>query len=451
MKDLVLLEKLRHHPCLYLSMEQKKNTRPRVAIIGGGFGGIQLAKKLKNAPVDVLMIDKHNYHTFQPLLYQVAGGAIAADSIGFPLRRIFTRQKNFRFALADVKKINPESNTLDTDIGTIYYDYLAIATGSNTNFFGNKEIEHFAMPMKNIPEALNLRSLILQNLEMSLVSKDPEEKAALMTFVVVGGGPTGVELSGALAEMRELILMKDYHGLRKHSMKVYLVEGKAELLAAFSPKASAKAKQFLQDMDVTIYNSVHVESYNGYLLKIDNGTTILTRNVLWAAGVKGEIPEGIPAENIARGNRILVDEYNKVKGYENIYAIGDVAAMITDEFPNGHPGVAPVAIQQGQNLGENVYRMFERKPLVPFKYKDKGSLATIGRNKAVADLGKLHFQGFFAWLVWGLVHIMSLAGFTNKGIIFFSWAINYFTKNSDNRLIVRQFDTETRKTNPEVR
>ncbi|MFB0495475.1 NADH dehydrogenase [Mucilaginibacter sp. OAE612] len=432
-------------------MEQKKNTRPRVAIIGGGFGGIHLAKKLKDAPVDVLMIDKHNYHTFQPLLYQVAGGSIAADSIGFPLRRIFTRQKNFRFALAEVQKINPETNTLDTDIGTIYYDYLAIATGSNTNFFGNKEIEHFAMPMKNIPEALNLRSLILQNLEMSLVSKDPEEKAALMTFVVVGGGPTGVELSGALAEMRELILMKDYHGLRKHSMSVYLVEGKAELLAAFSSGARAKAKKFLQDMDVTIYNSAHVESYNGYELKIDNGTSLLTRNVLWAAGVKGEFPEGISADNIARGNRILVDEFNKVKGYENIYAIGDVAAMITDEYPNGHPGVAPVAIQQGQNLGENVYRMFDRKPLVPFKYRDKGSLATIGRNKAVADLGEIHFQGFFAWLVWGFVHIMSLAGFTNKGIIFFSWAINYFTKNSDNRLIVRYFDTETRMTDPESR
>jgi NADH dehydrogenase len=432
-------------------MEQKKNTRPRVAIIGGGFGGIQLAKKLKDAPVDVLMIDKHNYHTFQPLLYQVAGGSIAADSIGFPLRRIFTKQKNFRFALAEVEKINPESNTLDTDIGTIYYDYLAIATGSNTNFFGNKEIEHFAMPMKNIPEALNLRSLILQNLEMSLVSKDPEEKAALMTFVVVGGGPTGVELSGALAEMRELILMKDYHGLRKHSMRVYLVEGKAELLAAFSDGASAKAKKFLEDMDVTIFNSAHVQSYNGYELKIDNGTSLLTRNVLWAAGVKGEFPEGISADNIVRGNRILVDEFNKVKGYENIYAIGDVAAMISDEYPNGHPGVAPVAIQQGQNLGENVYRMFERKPLVPFKYKDKGSLATIGRNKAVADLGKIHLQGFFAWLIWGFVHIMSLAGFTNKGIIFFSWAINYFTKNSDNRLIVRYFDTETRMTDPESR
>ncbi|WP_121810399.1 NAD(P)/FAD-dependent oxidoreductase [Mucilaginibacter kameinonensis] len=432
-------------------MEQKKNTRPRVAIIGGGFGGIQLAKKLKDAPVDVLMIDKHNYHTFQPLLYQVAGGSIAADSIGFPLRRIFTRQNNFRFALAEVKKINPESNTLDTDIGTIYYDYLAIATGSNTNFFGNKEIEHFAMPMKNIPEALNLRSLILQNLETSLVSKDPEEKAALMTFVVVGGGPTGVELSGALAEMRELILMKDYHGLRKHSMRVYLVEGKAELLASFSAGARAKAKKFLEDMDVTIYNSAHVQSYNGYELKIDNGTSLLTRNVLWAAGVKGEVPEGISADNIVRGNRILVDEFNKVKGYENIYAIGDVAAMITDEYPNGHPGVAPVAIQQGQNLGENVYRMFERQPLKPFKYRDKGSLATIGRNKAVADLGKIHFQGFFAWLVWGFVHIMSLAGFTNKGIIFFSWAINYFTKNSDNRLIVRFFDNETRMTDPESR
>lgn len=272
-----------------------------------------------------------------------------------------------------------------------------------------------------------------------------------MTFVVVGGGPTGVELSGALAEMRELILMKDYHGLRKHSMSVYLVEGKAELLAAFSSGARAKAKKFLQDMDVTIYNSAHVESYNGYELKIDNGTSLLTRNVLWAAGVKGEFPEGISADNIARGNRILVDEFNKVKGYENIYAIGDVAAMITDEYPNGHPGVAPVAIQQGQNLGENVYRMFDRKPLVPFKYRDKGSLATIGRNKAVADLGEIHFQGFFAWLVWGFVHIMSLAGFTNKGIIFFSWAINYFTKNSDNRLIVRYFDTETRMTDPESR
>ncbi|WP_419788572.1 NAD(P)/FAD-dependent oxidoreductase [Mucilaginibacter sp. SP1R1] len=422
-----------------------------MVIIGGGFGGLQLAKNLKNAPVDVLLLDKHNYHTFQPLLYQVASGGIAADSIGFPIRRIFTKQENFRFALASVERVNPENNTLTTNIGTIYFDYLIIATGSNTNFFGNQEIEHFAMPMKNIPEALNLRSLILQNLEMSLVSKDPEEKAALMTFVVVGGGPTGVELSGALAEMRQLILMKDYHGLRKHNMKVYLVEGKSELLAAMSPGASAKAKKFLEDMDVTIYNSVHVQSYDGTVLKIDDGTTILTRNVLWAAGVKGEVPEGVPVTSITKGNRIQTDEISRVNGYPNIFAIGDVAAMITPDTPNGHPGVAQTAMQQGKCLAKNLVHLIKGEPTAPFKYKDKGSLATIGRNKAVADLGKIHFQGFFAWVLWGVVHIMSLAGFTNKGIIFFSWAISYFTKNSDNRLIVRYFDTKTRMTDPESR
>jgi NADH dehydrogenase len=430
-------------------MDQKKSTKPRVVIIGGGFGGLELAKNLKNAPVDVLLLDKHNYHTFQPLLYQVAAGGIAADSIGFPIRRIFTKQSNFRFALAEVEQINPENNTLTTNIGTIYYDYLVIATGSNTNFFGNKEIEHFAMPMKNIPEALNLRSLILQNLEMSLVSKDPEEKAALMTFVVVGGGPTGVELSGALAEMRQLILMKDYHGLRKHNMKVYLVEGKADLLAAFSPDASTKAKKFLTDMEVTIFNNVHVQSYNGVELKIDDGTTILTRNVLWAAGVKGEVPGGMPETTITRGNRLQTDEISRVNGYSNIFAIGDVAAMITPETPNGHPGVAPAAIQQGNCLAKNLVRIINSEATVPFKYKDKGSLATIGRNKAVADLGWLHLQGFFAWILWGVVHIMSLAGFTNKGTIFFSWAISYFTKNSDNRLIIRYFNIETRMTDPE--
>jgi NADH dehydrogenase len=249
--------------------------------------------------------------------------------------------------------------------------------------------------------------------------------------------------------MRLMILMKDYHGLRKHNMKVYLVEGKDVVLGSFSPSASAKAKKFLEDMEVTIYNSVHVESYDGMLLKIDNGTTILTRNVLWAAGVKGEIPAGLPATNIARGNRIQVDEIGKVIGYSNIFAIGDVAAIITPETPNGHPGVAQAAMQQGTLLAKNLVRILNNQPTLPFKYNDKGSLATIGRNKAVADLGKLHFQGFFAWLLWGVVHLMSLAGFTNKGIIFFSWAINYFNKNSDNRLIVRYFDTETRMTDPE--
>jgi len=434
-----------------VSQDQKIGTRPRVVIVGGGFGGLALATALKKAPVDVLMLDKHNYHTFQPLLYQVAIGSIAADSIAFPIRRIFTKYENFSFSMAEVEKINPENNTLTTSIGEICYDYLVIATGSNTNFFGNKEIEHFAMPMKNIPEALNIRSLVLQNLETALVTTDMREKFALMTYVVVGGGPTGVELSGALAEMRHLILEKDYHGLSKYDLRIYLVEGKDRLLAAMSQKASAKAKQALTDSGVTIYNSAHVQSYDGFYLAIDNGKTIKTRNVLWAAGVKGEMPDGMPAESVTKGNRLQVDEINRVKGYNNIFAIGDVAAMITPETPNGHPGVAPAAIQQGRHLAKNLVHLVKGEPTVPFKYHDKGSLATIGRNQAVADLGKFHLSGFIGWLLWGVVHLMSLAGFTNKGMVFFSWVINYFNKNSDNRLVVRYFNTETRLTEVEAK
>jgi NADH dehydrogenase len=429
-------------------MQTQNTTIPRVLIIGGGFGGIQLAKSLRKAPVKVMMLDKHNYHTFQPLLYQVAMGAIPADSIGFPLRRIFTKQDNFRFFLADVQKINPESKTVNTDIGDIQYDYLVIATGSNTNFFGNKEIEHYAMPMKNIPEALNLRSLILQNLEKALVTKTYDEREALMTFVVVGGGPTGVELSGALAEMRQLILVKDYHGLKKQHMRVYLVEGKDRLLGAMSTQASTYAKEALTKGEVTIYNGVHVQSYDGYELRIDDGTVINTRNVFWAAGVRGEVPAGIPKEVVTKGTRIQTDNISKVDGYEDIFAIGDVAGMITPEYPNGLPGVAPAAIQQGEHLAKNIIHILKGEPTVPFKYIDKGTLATIGRNKAVADLGPLHFKGFIAWLLWGFVHILSLAGFSNKTNVFLTWFLNYFNKNSDNRLVVRYFNTETMMTEP---
>jgi len=430
--------------------ETKSNTRPKVVIIGGGFAGINLAKTLKNAPVDILMLDKHNYHTFQPLLYQVAMGAIAADSIAFPIRRIFTYQDNFSYCLAYVQQINPENNTVTTTIGDVHYDYLVVATGSNTNFFGNKQIEQFAMPMKNVPEALNLRGLVLQHLEKATVAQNPEERAALMTFVVVGGGPTGVELSGALAEMRRLILQKDYHGLSRDDMRVYLVEGKDRLLAAMSEGASQKAKQYLSAIDVMIYNSVHVQSYDGLELKIDDGMMIKTRNVFWAAGVMGEVPKGMEkATVLPRTSRIQVDETNCVKGYKNIFAIGDVASMSTADYPNGHPGVAPAAIQQGQWLAKNLMHIINNEPTEPFKYRDKGTLATIGRNKAVADIGKLHFQGFFAWLLWGFVHIMSLAGFSSKLSVFLSWGIKYFTKNSDNRLIIRNFNVVTRTVDPE--
>jgi NADH dehydrogenase len=425
-------------------MDQQKNAKPRVVIIGGGFAGIQLAKKLKDAPVEILMLDKHNYHTFQPLLYQVAMGALPADSIAFPIRRIFTYQDNFNFNLATVKTINAESNTVSTNIGEIHYDYLVIATGSNSNFFGNKEIEHFAMPMKNVPEALNLRGLVLQNLEKALICNDSSECEALMTFVVVGGGPTGVELSGALAEMRELILKKDYRHLEKQHMRVYLVESKDKLLAVMSQKASDAAKRYLNEDKVTIFNGVRVESYDGLTLKINDGTQIKTRNVFWAAGVMGEVPGGMEKATLTRGSRIETDEINRVKGYQNVFAIGDVSAIINEEFPNGHPGVAPVALQQGAWLAKNLVHLIKAEATVPFKYKDKGTMATIGRNKAVADLGNLHLTGFVAWVLWGFVHIMSLAGFSNKTAVFLEWALNYISKNSDNRLIIRGFNEQTR-------
>ena len=426
------------------SEPNSREKKPLIVIVGGGFGGLTLAKKLKNVPVDVLLVDKHNYHTFQPLLYQVAIGALAADSIAFPIRRIFSHQNNFSFLLAKVQKINPETNSITTELGEINYDFLVLATGSNTNFFGNKEIEKFVMPMKNVPEALNLRSVVLQNLEKAVVTQDAVEKAALMTFVVVGGGATGVELSGALAEMRQLVLMKDYHGLSRQDMTVYLVEGKTDLLASMTSKSSKNAKDFLTEMGVIIHTGVHVKSYNGTDLVIDNGTTLKTRNVFWAAGVVGEFPEGMAEAKRTRSTRIETDEINRVIGYQNIFAIGDVAATVSEKYPNGHPGVAPAAIQQGQQLAKNLMHLINGEPTEAFVYFDKGSLATVGRNKAIVDIGKLHMSGFLAWLLWGFVHIMSLAGFSSKTTVFLNWAINYFTKNSDNRLIVRGYNVETR-------
>jgi len=431
--------------------DQKTARRPRVVIIGGGFAGINLAKKLKDKPVDVLLLDKHNYHTFQPLLYQVAMGYIEADSIAFPLRRIFGGQKNFTFHLAEVQKINAEKKTISTSIGEIIYDYLVIATGADTNFFGNKEIEHFAMPMKNVGEALNIRSFMLENLERAVIETDPSEREALLTFVIVGGGPTGVELSGALAEIRNHVLTDDYPSLNKEDMKVYLVEGKPVVLGAMSSSASDSAYDALVKMGVTIYNSVHVTDYDGNTIKISDGKMIKTRNVFWAAGVTGLFPEGIQPTAIFRGNRLQTDEISRVVGYENIFAIGDVSAMVTEKYPNGLPGMAQPAIQAGQHLAKNIMHLVNKEPTEPFKYFDKGSLATIGQNQAVADIGKLRFHGFIAWILWMFVHLMSLVGFTNKLSVMANWMLKYLTHNTDDRLIVRRFDTKTRMADPETR
>jgi NADH dehydrogenase len=415
---------------------------PLVVIIGGGFGGLQVAKKLKDKPVDILMLDKHNYHTFQPLLYQVTMGSIEAESIAFSLRKNFAGQKNFRFRIAEVLKINAESNTLDTTIGEIAYDYLVIATGSTTNFFGNKEIEHFSMPMKSIPEALNLRYSILQNIEEALLKPNKQEREALLTFVLVGAGPTGVELSGSLAELRNHVLTKDYPELKKEEMKVYLVDFLPKVLGPFSEQASKAAKDFLTSMGVEVLLGVKVESYDGDEIKFEGGKTIRTKNVIWSAGVMGLVPEGIEKENIERGNRIKVDSICRMIGSTNIFAIGDVAAMITDETPKGHPGVAQVAIQMGAHTAKTIVQLIDHEPTAPFKYFDKGSLATIGRNKAVADLGKIRFQGFFAWLVWMFVHLISLLGGRNKVIVFINWVFSYVNYDGGTRLIIRKFERE---------
>jgi NADH dehydrogenase len=412
---------------------------PTVVIVGAGFGGLEVAKNLTDKPVEVVMLDKHNYHVFQPLLYQVATGSLEAESIAFSIRKNFGSQKNFRFRIAEVSGVNTETQTLDTTIGDIKYDYLVIATGSTTNFFGNKDIEHYAMPMKSIPEALNLRYLILQNLEEAVLQKTKEGREPYLNFVLVGAGPTGVELAGALAELRNHVLAKDYPELRKDDMKVYLVDFLPKVLGPMSDEASAAAKDFLVKMGVEVLLNVKVESYDGMTIKFEDGKTIPTRSVIWSAGVMGVVPEGISKDSILRGNKIQTDDISRVKGLNNVFAIGDVAAVITEETPKGHPGVAQVAIQQGQQLAKNLLHIISSEPTKPFKYNDKGSLATIGRNKAVADLGKIKFQGFFAWLVWMFVHLLSLLGFRNKIIVFINWIGSYINYNGGTRLIIRRF------------
>ena len=416
-----------------------KSKFPKVVIVGGGFGGLQVARKLVDKPVEVLMLDKHNYHTFQPLLYQVATGSLEPDSIAFSIRKNFSGQKNFHFRNAEVTQVNPDKNTIVTTIGEISYDYLVIATGSTTNFFGNKDIERFAMPMKSIPEALNLRSLILQNIEEAVLLNTMEEREAYLNFVLVGAGPTGVELSGALAELRNHILSEDYPELQKDHMKVYLVDFMPRVLSSMSEQASHGSQEFLKKMGVELLLNAKVESYDGSVIKFEDGKSIKTKNVIWSAGVMGVVPDGIAKGIVVRGNRIKTDSVCRIDGSANIFAIGDVAAMITDETPKGHPGVAQVAIQMGNHTAQTIMQLINGEPTVPFKYFDKGSLATIGRNKAVADLGKLKFQGFFAWLIWMFVHLISLLGFRNKIVVFINWVGSYLTYNGGARLIIRPF------------
>lgn len=419
---------------------------PRIVVIGGGFGGIEFCKKLKNKNYQIVLIDKHNYHTFQPLLYQVATGGLEAESIAFPLRKIFKGQDNLIFRVAKVNKVDTQNNLLHTTIGEIAYDYLVIATGSTSNFFGQENIERNSMPMKSIPEALNLRSIILQNLESALIAPTIEEKNELLNFVVVGGGPTGVETAGALGELKKHVLPNDYPELDLNSVNIFLVEGSDKLLSTMSANSSKKSKEFLEEMGVNVMLNTRVENYDGKTLFLIDQQPIHSATVIWSAGVKGVIVDGFSSDSITRGNRLIVDGTSKVKGYSNVYAIGDVAAMLIEDFPNGHPGVAQVAIQQGKNLAK-LFATHTLNNAATFKYNDKGSMATVGRNRAVVDLNKIRFQGIFAWFTWMFVHLMTLAGFRNKLVVFVNWVWSYISYDRGTRLIIRSYDKKTRNVN----
>ena len=430
-------------PISIMNQHFPKSNKKRIVIVGGGFGGIELAKKLRNEEVEVVMIDKHNYHTFQPLLYQVATGGLEADSIAFPLRKIFKGQKNLSFRVTEALKVHSQENILETTIGTFDYDQLVIATGSVSNFFGQKEIEENAMPMKSIPEALNLRSLMLQNLEEAQVIEDPIERDEKLNFVVVGGGPTGVETAGAIAELKKHVLKNDYPELDLDEVSIYLIEGSPELLGNMSVPSQQKSEQFLKELGVTVMTNSRVKAYNGKILELLDGQRIHAATVIWSAGVQGAILEGINPDSIVRGNRLKVNEINRVDGHDNIYAIGDVSAMITTAYPNGLPGVAPTAIQQGKLLAENLANILKGLPTTPFKYKDKGTMATVGRNRAVVDLHKIRFQGIFAWFTWMFVHLMTLVGFRNKLVVFVNWVWSYFSYDRGSRLIIRPYFKES--------
>jgi NADH:ubiquinone reductase (H+-translocating) len=411
--------------------------KPRVIIIGGGFGGLEVIKGLRNHKVQVVLFDKHNHHTFQPLLYQVATSGLETNSIVAPFRKLFGKQDDFYFRLGEVKKINAAENSIETSIGVVKYDYLIIATGAVTNFYGMTEVEKFSSSMKNIVDATKLRNKIIRQLEYALLTEDPEVMNSLMDFVIVGGGPTGVELSGALTELKKNVFPKDYRELDMRQMDIHLVEASPRLLNGMSEQAGKKAYDFLTEMGVKVHLNAAVKSYDGYEIVLSTGEKLISKSLIWAAGVKGNPIEGINPDIIARGNRILVDQYNRLKGYENIFAIGDVALMEGDEkFPKGHPMMAPPSQQQGRLLAKNINNLVTNKPLKPFSYFDKGSMATIGRNKAVVDIKGIRFQGVFAWYVWMFVHLMSIVGFRNKVFTFFSWMWNYFSYDRSNRLII---------------
>ncbi|NML68190.1 NAD(P)/FAD-dependent oxidoreductase [Hymenobacter sp. RP-2-7] len=420
--------------------------KPRVVIVGCGFGGLRLAQKLADAPVQVVVVDRNNYHNFQPLLYQVATGALEADSIAYPIRKIFEGQQNFFYRMADVRGLDPQQNLISTNVGDIRYDYLVLATGSLTNFFGIKSIEENAMQIKSIPNALNVRSYIFQNLEQALLEDDAVRKQALLNIVVVGGGPTGVEISGSLAEMRNKVLPKDYPELDFQQMQIFIVEAAGALLGPMSQASQADAKEYLEALGVQVKLNTAIKHYEDDKAYYSDNDYIPTATLIWAAGVNGAVVPGLPDAAVAHNKRVNVNKWNLVEGQQNIFAIGDLAQMVTDEMPKGLPMLAPVALQQADLLAENIQRLLRQEAPKEFSYFNKGVMAIVSRNKAVVDLPKgIHYRGFLGWLTWLFIHLILLVGFRNKVVALVDWAFSYFSTNQALRLIIRPFTRKQMK------
>ncbi|MEO5946100.1 MAG: NAD(P)/FAD-dependent oxidoreductase [Chitinophagaceae bacterium] len=418
----------------------------KVVIVGAGFGGLKLARKLNNKPgIEVILIDRFNYHQFQPLFYQVATAGLDASNISFPLRKVFQKSKNVRIRLCNLSEVVAAENKIITDVEEISYDVLVLATGADTNFFGNKELAAHAFPMKSTVEALQIRYKLLQLFEKAHSVKDKDELQQLMNLVVVGGGPTGVEVSGALAEMKKYVLPKDFPELDFSKMNIYLLEGADRTLAAMSEKSSQQSSKYLNKLGVTVMTNTLVKDYDGQNVLLQNGVKIPASTVIWAAGIKGNVPDGIDNSLIVKGNRIKTDRRCLIHGTNNIYVIGDLAYMETPKFPSGLPQVAPVAMQQAELVADNL-RLIERKSnpdsQYEFEYRDKGSMATVGRNLAVVDIPKpkLHFGGFFAWLIWMGLHLMLILGVKNRFFVFFNWLYSYITYDQNLRLIFKESD-----------
>ena len=414
-----------------------KGTKKRIVIIGGGFAGLQMCKKIDTRYFQIVLIDKVNYYQFQPLMYQVATGGLEPSSIAYPLRKTLQNKKNFHFRTCLAKQVQPQEKILETSIGSLDYDYLVIATGCDTNYFGNHSLKETTYALKSISESLLARNRILFSFEKAISVRTEEEFEELMNFVIVGGGATGVELAGALADMKKTVLPKDYPDLDFNKMEIHLVDASPRLLAAMSEESSAKAAETLTKRGVIIHQDISVKSYETPYVELSTGKKIRSCNVFWVGGIKANSLPGLSAESYNRG-RILVDEYNAVKGYEGIYAIGDTCLLISEQSPKGHPQIAQAALQMAKNLANNLNSEGKGSPVKEkFVYKDRGTLATIGRNAAVADIWKLHFGGMIAWWLWLWVHILSIVGMKNKVFIFVDWIWSYITYDVSLRLLIR--------------